>query len=41
MRSLLRLPLLAVALSAWAAPAVAAGCHKEATFAAWLDGVRA
>ena len=34
--------LLPVALiSVLASPALAAGCHKEATFDAWLDGVRA
>ena len=41
MRGLLGLPLIAAALSVFAAPALAAGCHKEATFDAWLDGVRA
>ena len=41
MRGLLGLPLIAVALSVLAAPVFAAGCHKEATFDAWLDGVRA
>lgn len=40
MQSALRafLPLAFVAL---ATPALAAGCHKEATFDTWLDGVRA
>jgi lytic murein transglycosylase len=41
MRGLLGLPLIAAALLAFAAPALAAGCHKEATFDAWLAGVRA
>jgi lytic murein transglycosylase len=40
MRSL-RFSLLTLALFAGAAPALADGCHKEATFDAWLDGVRA
>ena len=40
MRSMFRafLPLAVIAV---ATPVLAAGCHKEATFDAWLDGVRA
>jgi lytic murein transglycosylase len=40
MQSVLRafLPLAVIAV---ATPVLAAGCHKEATFDAWLDGVRA
>jgi lytic murein transglycosylase len=32
---------MAAAFFVFAGPALAAGCHKEATFDAWLDGVRA
>ena len=35
-----RTAALAAALLCVAGPALAAGCHKEANFAAWLDGVR-
>jgi lytic murein transglycosylase len=37
----LRALVLAAALATLAAPALAAGCQKEPTFDAWLDGVRA
>jgi lytic murein transglycosylase len=41
MQSLFRVLLVAATAGVWAGPAMAAGCHKEATFEAWLDGVRA
>ena len=41
MQRLLQVLLLMAAAQALAAPALAASCHKEPTFDAWLDGVRA
>ena len=35
-----RTAALAAAFLSLTAPALAAGCHKEPNFAAWLDGVR-
>ncbi|CAN5207920.1 lytic murein transglycosylase [soil metagenome] len=40
MRALGLTGFIAACLLAGAAPALAAGCHKEPTFEAWLDGVR-
>ena len=41
MRSMLRALPVAAVLAMLAVPALAAGCHKEPTFDAWLNGVRA